>query len=62
LPWAKVYIDGTYRGETPLEGLRLRAGHHQVRLVSPSRGLSRTFRVRVHADTRQQRVFNLAGR
>lgn len=62
LPWAKVYVDGRYRGETPLEGLRLRAGVHTVRLVSPSRRISRTYQVRVQADKRRQRVFNLLDR
>lgn len=59
LPWAKVYIDGRYRGETPLQRLRLRAGLHTVRLVSPRSGRSQTFKARVVAGKRRARVFTL---
>jgi len=48
-PWAKVYIGGRYIGETPLQGIRLRAGRHRVRLVNPERRLQAVLTVRVRA-------------
>ena len=59
IPWAKVYIDDQPRGETPLEGLRLRAGLHRIRLISAERGLSRTFTLRVVAGSHVTRVYRL---
>jgi len=59
IPWARVYIDDHPRGETPLEGLRLRAGIHRIRLVSAERGLSRTYSLRVIAGGHVTRVYRL---
>ena len=33
-PWAYVYVDGVLRGATPIQGLRLSAGRHVLRLVA----------------------------
>ena len=44
-PWATVYIDGRQRGETPLQGLRLPAGSHHVKLVNSQLGKTHTLRV-----------------
>jgi len=48
VPWARVYVDGTYRGNTPLANLRLRAGRHELRLQNPQldRVQKRTIEVR----------------
>jgi len=35
VPWARVIVDGTYRGNTPVKDLRLRAGRHELRLENP---------------------------
>ena len=59
IPWARVYVDGRYQGETPRESLRVRAGVVTVKLVSPVRGVTRTFKVRVWANRRTRRVFDL---
>jgi len=34
-PWARVYIDGTYIGDTPIRGHSLPAGGHRIRLSNP---------------------------
>jgi len=34
-PWAKVYIDGNYIGDTPIRGHSLPAGRHSIRLANP---------------------------
>lgn len=59
IPWARVFIDDRPRGETPLEGLRLRAGLHRIRLVSAERGLSRTYTLRVIPGGHVTRVYRL---
>lgn len=47
LPFAEVYVDGRFVGETPLQGIRLRAGRHRVKLVNPHRGLSASLTVTI---------------
>lgn len=44
-PWTSVTIDGTYRGETPIEGLGLSPGTHQVVLVNRRLGITKVFDV-----------------
>ena len=46
-PWARVYVDGRHLGATPLQGVRLAAGRHLVRLVNPERGLAASFTVHI---------------
>jgi hypothetical protein len=50
IPWAYVYIDGAYRGETPLQELKLSAGHHTLRLENPERKLTRSLRIKIRPD------------
>jgi serine/threonine-protein kinase len=59
VPWAKIYIDGRPRGETPIQGLRLAPGLHQVRLVNPARGLSHTGTVRIRSGQTSSEVIYL---
>lgn len=35
LPWAQVYVDGEYRGDTPLRRMPLAVGAHSLRLRCP---------------------------
>ncbi|MEW5851813.1 MAG: serine/threonine-protein kinase [Myxococcota bacterium] len=50
-PWARVYVDGRDTGRfTPLIGLELDAGRHQIQLVNDETGGSDTFTVRIRAD------------
>jgi len=58
-PWARVYIDGTYAGETPLQGIRLRSGRHVVRLVNPTQKLSVTLTVQIRAGQTTRRWVRL---
>jgi serine/threonine protein kinase len=62
VPWTRVYIDGRFRGETPVQRIRLSAGWHRLRLRSPSRKKSWMYRIRVEANKRQRRVFELRRR
>jgi len=43
IPWARVSVDGRYRGNTPLT-LSLSVGRHRIKLVNPA--FCRMFRVR----------------
>ena len=53
-PWAKVEVDGTEIGVTPLNGpLMLAAGEHTVRLVNPDLGKDVTRTVRITAAGRE---------
>ena len=38
IPWADVWVDGVYVGQTPLGNVRLRAGRHRVRFSHPELG------------------------
>jgi hypothetical protein len=58
-PFAKVYVDGRLVGETPLQGIRLRAGHHVVKLVNHQRKLSARLTVHVHAGRTTRRWVHL---
>jgi tRNA A-37 threonylcarbamoyl transferase component Bud32 len=46
-PSATVYVDGVHRGESPVLGLEVSAGEHDVRFENAELGVSRTTRVRV---------------
>jgi serine/threonine-protein kinase len=59
VPWARVYVDGQFRGETPVQNLMLRPGRHRLRLVNPKRGLSRELVVRIRPGERLKKVIRL---
>jgi len=59
VPWAVVYIDGRKVGETPIEGLRLRAGVHHLRLVNTARNRALTVDVEIPPGQPIRRVFEL---
>jgi ferric-dicitrate binding protein FerR (iron transport regulator) len=54
MPPSSVYIDGKHRGETPLQGLELAGGTHELRLVTTTR-LSRTMSIQIQAGERLKR-------
>jgi serine/threonine protein kinase len=56
LPWAKVYVDGRYVGDTPVQGLKLAAGVRRVRLVNPERGLVKELRITIPPGRRVSRA------
>jgi serine/threonine-protein kinase len=47
-PWARVYVDGKPRGETPLDPFPVPAGKHTVLLVNDQLAAKRTYNVEVH--------------
>ena len=50
VPWSRVTLDGKRLSRpTPLLGLRLRAGWHQLRLDNAQRGLSHSLRIKIRA-------------
>jgi hypothetical protein len=53
-PWAKVYVDGKARGETPLEPFAVSAGKHSVLLVNDRLRLRRSYDVEVHPNQQQE--------
>lgn len=58
-PWAEAYIDGSYRGETPLQNLDLTAGFHHVRLVNLKLNLRIQFTINVRPGHRLVKVVRL---
>lgn len=58
-PWALLFIDGKYVGNTPQLRLRLRPGEHSVRLVNTEFGMSRVFTVELGAGETLTRVEEL---
>jgi len=59
IPWAQVYIDGRYRGVTPLQGLKLKAGTHEVRLVNPEQNLETRFKAVIRPNRTLSKVIKL---
>lgn len=57
-PWAKVLVDGTPRGTTPMAPLTLPVGRHSVVLINDELGVKRTVSVRVEEN--RQQVLKLA--
>jgi serine/threonine-protein kinase len=58
-PWARVFVDGVYRGDTPVQRLRLAAGVHELRVVNPDQRLSRTLSVVIVAGETVRQVIRL---
>lgn len=58
-PWAKVFVDGRYVGDTPVEGLKLPAGLHRVRLHNPERNLEELVQVQIRAGRTVSRIVEL---
>jgi eukaryotic-like serine/threonine-protein kinase len=52
-PWANVFVDGRSVGVSPILGLVVSAGTHQVRLENDALGVTRAFSVEVPADGRR---------
>jgi hypothetical protein len=61
IPWAHVTVDGEKRRDTPLVGLPLTAGAHQVWLQCPATGRELRLTVNVEADAEVKRVVDLTG-
>ena len=61
IPWAKVYVDGTFLGSTPLQRVKLSAGWHRIKLVFPTRKKSLSRRVLIRASKTTTQVIELGG-
>jgi serine/threonine protein kinase len=53
-PWARVYLDGRLKGETPLDPFTLSAGRHSVLLVNESLKVKKTYDVEVHTNEQRE--------
>jgi hypothetical protein len=49
-PWARVYVDGTFRGTTPLKAISLPPGEHGIILVNEELNVRQTHRVEIEAS------------
>ncbi len=58
-PWAFVIVDGENKGMTPLAGIRLGAGEHQVVLKNPKLKLAKKLNVRIRPDETTRIVIDL---
>lgn len=58
-PWSQVTIDGKPAGNTPLMGVRLSAGEHEIEMFNPTMDMRKKFRVRVVADEIVTRIVTL---
>jgi serine/threonine protein kinase len=58
-PWTTVYIDGKHVGTTPIQGLKLAAGKHRIRLVNTKQKVSRTITVRIRSGKSLRKVIVL---
>ena len=58
-PWAKVYIDGTYVGDTPIRGHSLPAGKHSIRLSNPRLEVDKEATISIRAGETTKKYFEL---
>jgi hypothetical protein len=55
-PWARIWVDGGFVGNTPQRALQLHAGHHTVRLVNETFAMSKTIDVTIAPGHTLKRV------
>ncbi|HZS40756.1 MAG TPA: serine/threonine-protein kinase [Polyangia bacterium] len=61
IPWAHVTVDGEKKRDTPIVGLSLPAGAHQVWLQCPATGREIKLTVNIDPDAEVKRVVDLNG-
>jgi serine/threonine protein kinase len=60
-PWGWVEIDGKkLEKHTPIRGLQISSGEHQVRIFNPELELERVFKINVRANEKLQKKVNLS--
>ena len=59
-PWAKVYVNGAYIGDTPIRGHELPTGAHQIRLSNPRIAEDKTATIRIQSGETTKQSFSLA--
>jgi hypothetical protein len=60
LPWAEIYLDGSFVGTTPQANLLLGAGRHRVKLVNQPMEMSKTFVVEIQSGKVVTKSMNLS--
>jgi hypothetical protein len=60
LPWAEIYLDGSFVGTTPQANLLLGAGRHRVKLVNQPMEMSKTFVVEIQSGKVITKSMNLS--
>jgi len=58
-PWAKVYVDGNFAGNTPQMHLELSRGRHRITLQNEELGLAKTFTVKIRRGEVETRIVDL---
>lgn len=58
-PWAKVYIDGRYIGDTPIKSHSLPAGSHKIRLSNPRLEQDKNGRITIRAGKTTVKYYDL---
>ncbi len=61
IPWAKVYVDGRFLGETPLTSVRLPVGEHRLRFVNEPLGVDKAEAVVVRPGNNPKVIVRMAG-
>jgi PEGA domain len=61
-PWAFVFVDGEKIGMTPLAGVRMTAGEHELVLANPKQELRKRLKVDIKPDETTRIVIDLGGR
>jgi serine/threonine-protein kinase len=60
LPWAEIFVDGTFAGNTPQPSLALPAGRHTIKLVNAQLEMSKTFSVELKPGQVVTKTINLS--
>ena len=50
VPWCRIYVDDKDAVDSPVQGMKLAAGVHRMRVVNPPSGMSREREVTVKAN------------
>jgi serine/threonine-protein kinase len=58
-PWSRVFVDGKLVGNTPQMNISLAAGTHQLKLVNPDFGMTKTLSVQIAAGQTVTKVLTL---
>jgi eukaryotic-like serine/threonine-protein kinase len=58
-PWSRVFVDGKLIGNTPQMNITLPAGKHQLKLVNPDFGMTKTLSVEIGAGQVVTKVLQL---
>jgi hypothetical protein len=60
LPWAEIYIDDVFAGNTPRSDLSVKAGRHRLKLVNRPLEMEKTLVVEIRAGQVVTKIVNLS--